>query len=180
MDLDVARQLFRPAPRAVPQDPPGRGDRRSAEAPVHRRPPPGAALGWKPPSQRLADEIVREYVNLGGSARTNVRRVPERDPEAPGELRAAAALGDEWTRDLVQMAKEDVLPVGVGCRLRDAIPDAHKSENDGDIRGERKLGSSEETPVYRRRSSWSWANIHALRRSTPPWRPALGRVPSNG
>ena len=59
VDLDVARQLFRPAPRAVPQDPPGRGDRRPAEVPMHRRPPPGATPGWKPPSQRLADEIVR-------------------------------------------------------------------------------------------------------------------------
>ena len=134
VDLDVATQLFRPAPRAVPQDPPGRGDRRPAEVPVHRRPPPGAAAGWKPPSHRLAEEIGREYVNLGGSARTNVRRVLERDCEAPGELRAEAALGDEWTRDLVQIAQEDVLSVGVGCRLGDAIRNADKLENGREIR----------------------------------------------
>ena len=104
VDLDVARQLFRPALRAVLQDPLGRGNRRPAEVPLHRRPPPGAAPGWKPPSHRLADKIVREYVNPGGSARTNVRNVSERDHEAPGELRAAVALGDEWTHDLVLMA----------------------------------------------------------------------------
>ena len=60
-------------------------------------------------------------------------KILERDHEAPGQLRAAAALGDEWTRNLVQMAQEDALPVGVGCRLRDAIRDADKSENDRDI-----------------------------------------------
>ena len=73
-------------------------------------------------------------MNLGGSARTNVRKVPECDHEAPGELRAAVALGDEWTCDHVLMAQEDALPVGVGCRLRDAIRDADKAENDRDIR----------------------------------------------
>ena len=45
------------------------------EVPLHRRLPLGVAPGWKPPSQRLADEIGREYVNLGGLARTNVRKV---------------------------------------------------------------------------------------------------------
>ena len=48
-------------------------------------------------------------------------RLKERDQEAPGELRVAAVLGDEWTRDLVAMAVDDTLPVGVGCRLQDTI-----------------------------------------------------------
>ena len=93
---------------------------------VYRRPPPRAARGWKPPSQWPADEIVRNFVSLGGSARANVRKVLERDREAPRELRAAAALGDEWTHDLVSMAQEDALSVGVGCRLQDAIQEADK------------------------------------------------------
>ena len=49
VDLDVARQVFRPAPRVVPQDPRGRGDQRPAEVRVHGRLPPGAAPVWKPP-----------------------------------------------------------------------------------------------------------------------------------
>ena len=72
-------------------------------------------------------------MNPGGSARTNVRKILERDHETPAELRAAA-LGDECTRDLVQMAQEDALPVGLGYRLRDAIQDADKSANDRHIR----------------------------------------------
>ena len=56
MDLGIATQLFRPAP------------------------------GWKPPLQRLADEIVREYVNPAGSAHTNVHKVLECERELPGEL----------------------------------------------------------------------------------------------
>ena len=36
------------------------------------------------------------------------------------------------------MAQEDVLPVGVGCRLCDAIRDADKSENNRDIRREER------------------------------------------
>ena len=77
-------------------------------------------------------------MNPGGSARTNVRKILERDHEAPGELRAEATLGDEWTRDLVQMAQEDALRVGVRCRLRDAIRDADKLENNRDIRREER------------------------------------------
>ena len=138
VDLDVARWLFRPAQRGAPQDPPGRGDRRPTEVTLHRHPPPGAAPGWKQPSQRLAEEIVREYVNQGGLARTHVPKVLERDHEAPGELRVAAALRDEWTRDLVSSAQEHALPVGVGCRLRDAIRGANKVENDSDIRREER------------------------------------------
>ena len=66
-------------------------------------PQTGAAPGWKPPSHWLADEIVRENVNLGGSACIVVLRALERDHEAVGELRTAAAQGDVWTRDLVAL-----------------------------------------------------------------------------
>ena len=50
----------------------------------------------------------------------------------------AAALGDEWTRDLVSMAQEDALPMGVGCCLRDAVWDADTAKNDRDIRREER------------------------------------------
>ena len=45
VDVDVARQLLRPAPRGAPLEPPGRGDQRHAKVLPHLRPPPGAAPG---------------------------------------------------------------------------------------------------------------------------------------
>ena len=130
--LDAARQLCRPARRGAPQISRGRGEWRLAELPLHRRPPPGAAWGWKPTSQRLPDESVREYVNLRGSVRTHVHEVVERDHKAPRELRLAAAVLDEWTCDLVSTAREDALRVGVGRHLRDFIGDTDKAEKDRD------------------------------------------------
>ena len=109
VDRDVVRQLFRLAQRGAPQAAPRRGHRHPADVPLQCRPPPGVAPGWKPPLQRVADEIVREHV-LVGSARTHVCQLLECDHEALGELRTAATLGDEWTRHLVSTAQEDPLP----------------------------------------------------------------------
>ena len=114
-------------------------------------------------------------MNLGRSARTHVSKHLERDHEAPGELRAAAALGGEWTRDLVSMAEEDALPVGVGCRLRDA----DKAENDRDMRREER---DQRTEVGKQRGDANVpeevflvlgkdARATAL---TLPWKSALG------
>ena len=84
------------------------------------------------------DKIVTKYVNLWGSTRTSVRKALEHDQEAPGEQRAAVALGDEWTRDLVALAMDEMPPVGMGCRLRDSIRDTDKAENERDTRREER------------------------------------------
>ena len=127
VDLDVARQLFQPAPRGAPLGSLGRGDQRHAEVLPHRHCLLGAALGWKPPSERLADKIVWEYVNLGGSVCARVRKALEPNQEAP---EGGSGLGG---RNPVAVPVDDTLPVGVGCRLRDAIRDADKAENESDI-----------------------------------------------
>ena len=48
------------------------------------------------------------------------------------------AIGDKWTGVLVALAMDEVLPVGVVCRLRDAIRDADKAENKQDVWREEK------------------------------------------
>ena len=67
-----------------------------------------------------------------------MRKVLECDHEAPRELRATAALGDEWTCNLVSMGQADALPGGVRCRLQDAIWDADKAQNDNGIQREER------------------------------------------
>ena len=78
--------------RGAPHDPRGRGDRRPVELPLHRRPPPGAASGWKPPSQWLAEGAdgwqKAEPTPIGPGHKTQSMADTQHRPGSSSALRA--------------------------------------------------------------------------------------------